>query len=1090
MGDFQQVLHTVIPSPPVVHTPAPPSQAPVIAPVILSVAPPSNEPVMPTFVTPTRQTVILPARTTTTDPITTTTTTNVLPTGNILPNITYQSQSIPYFIPYSYIDQFKPKDPLNISTVNALTVNVSTVNAQTINVVSTFAKNVLSDYIEATESYVYDKFTLDNQVLTANATELLLNGNPLVTANQISTLADWSKDPAISTIQANGNDLTNVRFANFSSIVADSMTVNKLTTLYSTTVETFESTITAEIQKLTVSSITGGNAYFDVLTAGSIINPSASTINCDYINVASNATFSNATFSNATFSNAPTFNQGGTFNGTRPNFNTGINTRGANNFNFTNIDNASNINGNVITIAPQNNLNVNTSNAMSVTVDRGTDIGGSANINLTSQKGGGSFVTINAKSADSYALTPASAVNITAEGNVYYGTNNPYGGAIRLTANAGLSGNTVGTTGGGAVNITAYSYNLTQPGLIRESAGSISAYSGATSPLTGVYGYSYYSALNCLSLTAGATTPSGSYPGVVYLRGDNGTKVVNGFYSDTITATGNSVLPSITGVTSINGSSYPPSFSVPDALNVSSILTSTIKTPYASISSIMDVSTINGAVYPPPSGVPSILVVSTMTVSSVTKSATYSSPNLKGLNWSQSGSLSKNWTAISQNVQSGYYYAVVNGDYIYYSANGGTTWTQQGTVQAWSGIANVTTSFAVACVAGGGIYYTTNSGTTWTLSASAPTANWSGVCGNFAGATYYACINGGGIYYSSDNGVTWTITNAPSRNWTALCCGISQAVAICSGSTTPLYRGSALVFTNVGSTLIPSGNWNSVTQHVVSFANPAPKDFSNIIIVGRNDGFNYLYNVYSGIQYILPVKGYVGSMNTGSVFYSALPLNPIQVSYDYGTNWTSSSSPSLNWSCICPIIGPSVISSSSLPPTNSINPCLAGVNGGYIYGDVPDSANATADLVIHNTTIRSDTGVINALLNSLNLVTSGTSIIQGNYTNLLGTYDIPSATGFIILPTLHSKYAPVATTTRVYQPFILYGTVTTGTTSPYTVTMSQSFANTASYMVQLTHVDTSANVICSVSNLTGNTFSIAWTGAVGAQVFNWTVFGN
>jgi hypothetical protein len=37
-----------------------------------------------------------------------------------------------------------------------------------------------------------------------------------------------------------------------------------------------------------------------------------------------------------------------------------------------------------------------------------------------------------AKTADFTALTPASAVNIEAQGNVYYGTNNPYGGLVSI----------------------------------------------------------------------------------------------------------------------------------------------------------------------------------------------------------------------------------------------------------------------------------------------------------------------------------------------------------------------------------------------------------------------------------------------------------------------------------------------------------------------------------------------------------------------------------------------------------------------------------------------------------------------------------
>jgi hypothetical protein len=519
--------------------------------------------------------------------------------GSIPPNITMQNVNLPYFIPYSFLSSLQKQDPFTVSTVNANVVNVSTLNAMSSftgasYTISSFNQNILTDYIEATEAYVYDKLTLDNQVLTANSTDLLLNGIPIATTSNLSSIADWSLDPAISTIRADGNDLTNVRFANFSSIIADGLTVVKLTTLFSTTIEVFESTITSETQKLTVSSITGGNGSFDILTANTFINPASSTINCQFLNVSSNANIQTATFSN-----------GANFNGTRPNFNTGINTSGANNFNFTNIDNASNINGNVITIAPQNNLNINTSNAVATVVDRGADVGGSAVIGLTARFGAGSQINLNANSASVFSPTPASAINLDAQGNVSYLSGIPFGGAVNISARAGLSGTGTSVAGGGGINLTAYSYGALAPGTIKESAGSILSYSGLTVPSVGVLGSGFYSALNCLSLTAGASPATTSFPGVVYLRGDNGTKVVNGFFSDTIEATGNSVLPTITtnGLTAPVGSNlafFATSQNI--QFNSATVGFNAHVAGAFSVSTITDVATINGVAYPPASG--------------------------------------------------------------------------------------------------------------------------------------------------------------------------------------------------------------------------------------------------------------------------------------------------------------------------------------------------------------------------------------------------------------------------------------------------------------------------------------------------------
>ena len=1144
MGDFQQVLQ-VIPPPPVINYPTHPRVivVPPLPPVITYST--LNAPVVPTFAVERTTSVNIPAMPAAgSAPLSINALTPLSTFGLINPLLTMQTKDQPYFIPFSYLSSLQKQDPLTVSTLNAQTVNAVSSFVGTSYTVSSFNQNVLTDYIEATEAYVYDKLTLDNQVLTANSTELLLNGNPIVTANQISSIADWAKDPAISTIQANNNDLIDVRQGFFSSITANSMTVNKLTTLFSTTVETFESTFVSETQKLTVSSITGGNGFFDVLTANSIINPSASTINCQYLNVSSNANMLNATFSNA-----PTFNQGGTFNGTRPNFNTGINTSGANNFNFTNIDNASNINGNVITIAPSNNLNINTSNAVATVVDRGADVGGSAVIGLTARFGAGSQINLNANSASVFSPTPASAINLDAQGNVSYLSGIPFGGAINLTARAGLSGSGTSVAGGGGINLTAFSYGGLAPGTIKESAGSILSYSGLTVPSVGVLGSGFYSALNCLSLTAGASPATTSFPGVVYLRGDNGTKVVNGFYSDTIDATGNSTLPTITtnaltapvgsnlaffatsqniqfnsatvgfnaniagdfsvstitNVSTINGSAYPPTFSVPNALNVSSITASTITSPLASLSSIVNVSSINGTVYPPPSGVPSNLVVSTMTVSSLTTTTSLTATstiqglsylgNTKSMQWSQSATPGgQNWSAVSGGINSGIYYSCVNGGFIYYSSNGGVSWTKQATLQAWTGIATgKTAGTAIACVAGGGIYYTTNSGTTWTLSASAPTANWSAVCGDpyFTGSLFNACVNGGGVYKSTDSGATWALVpGSINANWTAMC-SASQVVFI---TNTNLVRG--VYFQNgsggtlTASPLSPSGNFNSILATTVNSV--------YTLFVGRNDGFTYYTNGVTDptsnfTWFLTTVKGYVGGSGQGYTVVACLPNNPIQVSYDFCRNWYVTNSPSLPWSCVT---APNLPILAFLGNQNYNNPCIVGTNTGYLWSDVGFNNLPITTITGHELTLQSDTGEIN--LNSANLKLDAAFrfdlTAQGaiTFTCANGFINMNGFTRFLntqtcYLPKNTQMASPSGSDVR--QPFIQYGLATTGTTSPYTVTLPQAYTNT-SYVVQISHRDTSPLLVYSTSNLTTNTFNIYWSGGGAvSQTFNWTTFG-
>ena len=1019
MGDFQQVLHTVIPSPPVVHTPSPPSQAPFVAPVVPSVAPPSNEPVMPTFVTPTRQTVILPARTTTTDFITTTTTTNVPPTGSILPNITYQSQGTPYYIPLSYLSSVINQDPLTVSTVNAQTINVSTLNS-----ISTNAQNVLTNYIEATEAYVYDKLTLDNQVLTANATELLLNGSPLVTANQISSIADWSKDPAISTIRANGNDLTNVRYANFSTIVADGVTVRNLTYLYSTTIQTFESTVTAEIHKLTVSSITGGNAYFDVLTAGTFINPSASTINCDYINVSSNANIKTATFSNA-----PTFNQGATFNGTRPNFTTGFVTSGANNFNFQNIDNASNINGNVITIAPQNNLNVNTSNAMTVTVDRFADVGGSAVVSLTAKDGAGTLISLNANSAHPNALTPTSAVNINAQGNVGLLTDAPYGGAVNITAQAGLTGLGASVLGGGGINLTAYSYGILAPGTIKESAGSILAYSGLTTPSVGVIGNSYYSALNCLSLTAGATPATTSYPGVVYLRGDSGTKVVNGFYTDTITATGNSVLPTITGVTSINGSAYPPT-------SGSGVWCSTATTALNmngnSINNISNAINFQGG------GsikdyVPSIHLF-----------------DFDGNNCDQTRILNGSANIVLLPGSGGQTYF------------GGADYYFQGNVhlmghQLDMGVGDITNVDAINMKSGGGDINTVKNITF--LGGSIGTgSNYLDIRGN--GTGNYASLINGGSYYTIDtagNNVMYSsnVAGVRANNNVYIQSDTSYVELIANGGTGNVYLTAGFTEFRGNADFTQSNSYISGLAHI----------YGNTSASGGGLAIDYLYFL-----------GFNSAGNNANLYCSGGQMN--MLNYNGGTYIQNFNAPGTGNLSLYSASN-DVIVATGAGHNIAIN------SGSNIYFN---SAQPNGLFAVYTSTLNAQSLLDTNLTigQNFNVTATGSAQLRASYFNFFNDCYFNSKD----LHDVKNLYR-VVSGTAINQPVIQYGTDGTGSgvSGHVTVTIPTAYTSKTTYVVQVTMQDAPTAQLYATP-LTSNTFEIGWTSAgTGTQNIMWTTFG-
>ena len=570
--------------------------------------------------------------------------------------------------------------PLPIS-VSSLTVSTLTANKITAN--STITGFIEGSYGEISNWYVDETLYVNFQALTADSDQLFLNGIPVATTANLSSIQNWSYFAQVSTLDGNNQSTIGLSYLEASTIGTKNLTASNIFTqnlmafnivnFTSTVIEVYESTIqsdiklanisTANINNLNVSTLNCLNGAFNNISAGtasintltgtsasfsnftassitvsSIVSPPVTAGSFSSLTVVSNTNTGSLTVgSNNTtsFSAPPNFNDGANFSGNRPNFNAGINTIGANNFNNTNLDNVGRITANTVFVGSPNYVNIQTSSFTAILNNRGADVGGNSVIDLKSQFGAATRVNITADASSALAPTPTQIVTITANGATSL-TQNAVGGRVSIVANAG-SGSGANILGWGQIDLTAFS-SAPYPGVIKESAGSILAYSGVTVPAVGVPGCSFYSALTCLSLTAGATPATTSFPGVVFLRGDNGTKVTNGFYSDTITATGNSVLPTITtdGISAPAGSNLAffatsqniqfnsatvgfnaniaGSFSVSTITNVSTINGqpyvpgggggggSTISTFTTLQTSSFTVSSINGASYPPPGG--------------------------------------------------------------------------------------------------------------------------------------------------------------------------------------------------------------------------------------------------------------------------------------------------------------------------------------------------------------------------------------------------------------------------------------------------------------------------------------------------------
>ena len=115
---------------------------------------------------------------------------------------------------------------------------------------------------------------IDGQILTADPTTLFLNGVPLVTEASISSLSQWALDPALSTIQANNNDLVDVRAGYFSSITANGIQTNTLTAI--STIQSFDYLSTALVNTDFVSAAAIVASTFNGYTVSDFLSTSPS----------------------------------------------------------------------------------------------------------------------------------------------------------------------------------------------------------------------------------------------------------------------------------------------------------------------------------------------------------------------------------------------------------------------------------------------------------------------------------------------------------------------------------------------------------------------------------------------------------------------------------------------------------------------------------------------------------------------------------------------------------------------------------------------------------------------------------------------
>ena len=390
------------------------------------------------------------------------------------------------------------------------------INASTIKTKNLLADNVSTGILNAGQAFISsidtNEITLDQARLTVqNGSELLLNGIPIATTSNLSSLSDWALDPAISTVNLAYNDIISTKTHFVSTIQAKDVFSDRANfnqafisdlTVYQQTTENFASTITLEGRTFTCSTLFAQDIFTKNLTLSSIFTQAIASGNSNLsITSGSNIQMTATNNIGLTASNGLTLvgrsnislvSPVGPINMTTSNADITITAPYGN----TLFNNAVNVNGGDVNIL----------------ADEGARVDLFSDINLTAQNGN------------------RGRINLTANG----GFNNGVYGEVNLVANGGTAGG-VGT--GGLITLTANTplgtpSNLTSA--IKINAASCLMYSGIAAPIGSLAGFSYIYGTGGNSIVAGTPPILPQTPGTNYIYGEFGTTIANDLYTDRI----------------------------------------------------------------------------------------------------------------------------------------------------------------------------------------------------------------------------------------------------------------------------------------------------------------------------------------------------------------------------------------------------------------------------------------------------------------------------------------------------------------------------------------------------------------------------
>lgn len=190
---------------------------------------------------------------------------------------------------------------LNASTISTGTLTASLVSTNQLIAGDAQISTLETDYISTNllfadagtiSTFSTFEIVLDSQTLNANATELLLNGIPVATTANLSSIADWSYDPAVSTVQMQGNDLNAAGTVSSVTVRAGNAMFQNLIAINALFVSTATSTLSTSINVADLglySTINTNNLVASTLAAetATISSMTANSVGIQYLTLSS-----------------------------------------------------------------------------------------------------------------------------------------------------------------------------------------------------------------------------------------------------------------------------------------------------------------------------------------------------------------------------------------------------------------------------------------------------------------------------------------------------------------------------------------------------------------------------------------------------------------------------------------------------------------------------------------------------------------------------------------------------------------------------------------------------------------------------------